>query len=44
LSEPFAKTELGGTISRESTLVEVSRLARPGVRVEIEAISGIPHP
>ena len=37
------RQEFFGGARPASTLVEVSRLARPGIKVEIEAVAGIPR-
>ena len=38
-----ARREFFGAARPASTLVEVSKLAIPGMRVEIEAVVGLPH-
>jgi len=38
------RRELFGAAKPASTLIEVSRLAIPGMKVEIECIAGIPRP
>lgn len=37
------RQEFFGDVRPASTLIEISKLAIPGMKVEIEAIAGIPH-